>query len=51
MNEVITAYTKDDEQCILNSYPRLNISELSLELNITERTIKHILKINNVKII
>lgn len=44
----ITAYTKDDEQCILSSYSRLSIKELAQELNMTERTIKHILKINNI---
>lgn len=48
MKEHITAYTKDDEQCVLNSYPRLSIKELSQELNMTEITIKHILKINNI---
>lgn len=45
--EVITAYTKDDEQCILNSFPRIAIKELADELNMTERTVIHILKINN----
>lgn len=44
--EIITAYTTDDEQCIVNSYPRLSIKELADELNMTERTIKHILQIN-----
>ena len=44
--EGITAFTKDDEQCILNSYPRMTIKELADELNMTERTVIHILKIN-----
>lgn len=46
MQEHITAYTKDDVQCVLNSYPRITIQELSHELNMTEKTIKHILKIH-----